>query len=112
MRNNKINSQLTQKDFTRAASRMYRDIFRYRVSPALQLGEWNYSSPHTELSRYTCAKLYIVYPQGLFYCRKNSSCKILKPLTTVKCTQDFLHNAGGRQQVMSYFMLYFVEGLH
>lgn len=31
---------------------------------------------------------------------------------TVKRTQDFLHNAGGRQQLMSYFMLYFVEGLH
>jgi len=64
MRNNRINSQLKQKDFTRAASRIYRDIFRYRASPALQLGEWNYNSPHKELSRYTCSKLH-VYPQGL-----------------------------------------------
>lgn len=90
MRNNKINSQSTQKDFTKAASRTYKDIFRYRASPALRLGEWNYSSPHTELSRYTCSKLYIVYPQGLFYCRKNSGCKILKQWSVPKisCTMQ------------------------
>lgn len=81
MKKNWINSWLTQKDFARAFSRRYSNIFRSRATPALQLGEWHYNSPHIELSRYTGLKLYVGFPQGFFYCRKSSVCRSIKLLT-------------------------------